>query len=414
MTEAGARINSLEPHPFQQAVVRMLRDDEPEVWEWFASDGQLARHSEAVRMDLLKSTYRIEPASDEALYADGAAVLDALGVDAPLTFYQYQGGETMNASLAYLPGELHVVFTGPVSTRLSGSHRRALIAHEAGHFLLNERWDGQYLCAERVLDALAADPSADPVHAATSRRFDLFGEVFCDRAARSVCDELVDVVSMLLAVETSLENVSGESFLRQVEEVFAGGPVAAAGLTHPETYIRARALQLWQDQGPACEAEVERMLRGPLALESLDLLSQKRVATLTRRLIRSILSWAWLQTDATLAHAKLFFDDFQPPLPEGPKDHTLAADLATDDERLKEYYAYVLLDFVAVERELERAPLAAALTLAGELGLAETFEPIAARELRLSTKQIAATRHEAGEILARPARELAEDDDADR
>lgn len=402
VTEAGVRTNSLEPHPFQQAVVRMLREDEPEIWEWFASDGQLARHSEAVRMDLLKSTYRIEPGSDEALYADGAGVLETLGLDAPLTFYQYPGGEAMNASLAYLPGQLHVVLTGPVSTRLASVSRRALIAHEAGHFLLNERWDGQYLTASRVLEALAWDPSAEPVHAATARRFDLFGEVFCDRVSRSVCQELSDVVAMLVAVETSLENVSGESFLRQVEEVFAGGPVAAEGLTHPETYIRARALQLWDRQDPACQAEIERMLRGPLALESLDLLSQKRVATLTRRLIRSMLSWAWMQTDATLSHARLFFEDFQAPLPEAPRDQTLATDLASDDERLQEYYAYVLLDFVAVERELDRAPLAAALTLAGELGFGETFEAVAAKELKLTARQIAKTRQGAGDILARP------------
>ena len=69
---------------------------------------------------------------------------------------------------------------------------------------------------------------------------------------------------------------------------------------------------LWAEKGDDAEADIARMIEGPLALDRLDLLGQKKVADQTRRLLDHLLSPRWFQSEATLAHARLFFDDFEP------------------------------------------------------------------------------------------------------
>ena len=44
-------------------------------------------------------------------------------------------------------------------------------------------------------------------------------------------------------METGLSEVSAESYLRQADEIFSAGRTQANQLTHPEPYIRARALK---------------------------------------------------------------------------------------------------------------------------------------------------------------------------
>jgi hypothetical protein len=98
-----------------------------------------------------------------------------------------------------------------------------------------------------------------------------------------------------------------------------------------------------------------------------------------------------MRTESILAHARLFFDNYVAPEREqrgGLHDSRLRNDLNTDDPQLQDYYCYVLLDFVTADRDLEELPLAAALTLAEELGLKERFAGIARKELRLRAKQL--------------------------
>ena len=116
------------------------------------------------------------------------------------------------------------------------------------------------------------------------------------------------------------------------------------------------------------------------------MLGQEHVAALTRRLIDVALAPAWMQTDTVLAHARLFFDGYTPPLPTHA-DAALSEDLKTDDKGLKEYFCFVLLDLVAADRELEDLPLAAGMKLAEGWGLKTAFTEIARRELRLQKKQ---------------------------
>ncbi len=148
------------------------------------------------------------------------------------------------------------------------------------------------------------------------------------------------------------------------------------------------------------DRKIEEMLEGRPVLNNLDLLAQRKVAGLTRRLLDVLLSHRWMQTELVLAHARLFFADYAPP-EDILVDRSLAEDIRTDDPPMQDYYGYVLLDFVTADRDLEELPLAAALLLAETLGMKDRFIGIAKRELRLRKKQLETIDQDKEKLLAK-------------
>ena len=385
----------LEPLVYHVQMVRHLQACEPELWAWFAGDRVREQENQAIRLDLLKTTYRIERDANAALYTAADGVAAALGLNVPVTFYQAQNAAGLNASLPYLPGEAHVVLVGPILTVLNDLELRGVLGHELTHFMLLDRWR-DYLIAAQLLSAMTHDVAAHPSHLASSRRFNLYTEVFCDRGSYLATGNLGATVGALVKTGTGIGDVSAESYLRQTEEIFQKGTPRAEGVTHPETFIRCKALQLWAERPNSAGAEIKAVIEGPRSLEELDLLGQQDVSDITRRLIGTFLRYPWLHTDSVLAHARLFFEDFQP----STADRIAAADLAGKSEKLRDYYCYVLLDFATADRDLEEAPLAAALLLSDELGLGDRFLQLAAKELNLRKKQMQKLEAEAGRIVA--------------
>ena len=94
---AEATVQSLRPLAYQRAIADYLRAEEPGIWEWFSSNRFREKHAEQVRLDLLKSTYRLEREGHGELYATADEVRSALGLGIPLTIYQApaaEGGRT--------------------------------------------------------------------------------------------------------------------------------------------------------------------------------------------------------------------------------------------------------------------------------------------------------------------------------
>ena len=139
------------------------------------------------------------------------------------------------------------------------------------------------------------------------------------------------------------------------------------------------------------------MIEGTSALEELDLIGQKRLASATRRLLECLLRPKWFQTPATLGHAKLFFGDFQP---ANIADLALGEGLKFGVSRLREYLCYVLLDFAKADPDLDDMPLAAALELSRKLDLDAQFEKLAAKELKMKVRDVRRIKEQAAEMLA--------------
>ncbi len=382
-----------QPLPYHSAICDYLKSEEPQIWEWYASNRVQKEQTEALRFDLLKSTYRIDREAQPDIYDVADQVAKQLSLQVPVTIYQAQNPEGINASLAYTPGEAHIILHGPIISKLSADELRALLAHELGHMLLYTAWDGELLIAEQVLSAMTHDRDADTPHFTSARLFGLYTEVFCDRVALDIVGSPLDVISMLVKVSTGLDEVDPKSYLKQADEILSKGPIKTEGISHPEAYIRAHVLQLWHDKGSDASARISELIEGRPALDELDLTAQVRVMGVTRQLLDTLLAPKWLQTDVVLAHARLFFDDFEvPPTLATPetkaKNNGLRSQIEAGDEALQNYYCYVLLDFAYADRDLEEAPLAHAISIADSIGLEKKFCGIAAKELRLRKKQL--------------------------
>jgi hypothetical protein len=399
----------LAPLPFQQAMVDYFRREEADLWKWFRDERATEQARDAVRMDLLKTAYRIERGSQSGLYESADETAKRLSLDVPITIYQAQNAVGLNAALAYIPGEAHVVFCGPILDNLDQHELRALLGHELAHFALWEAAGGDYLIADQILAAMTADRRAEPVHLNTARRCALYGEIFCDRGALLAGRDLGAAVSMLVKVETGLKQVSSQDYLRQADEIFAGGEIKTDGVTHPEAFLRARALQRWAEDPASADGEVQRMIEGPLSLDDADLLNQQRIAALTRQLIDALIAPSWFHSDAVLAHARMFFSDYTPATGGGDgaaqDSGELKAAVADSGAELADYFCYVMLDFVTADRQLEEAPLAAAVELGRQLGWHERFAEIAQKELRMRKKQFELVVENMAQILRQAAEE---------
>lgn len=391
----------LSPLPFHRELVAWLQENEREQWAWFSSTEFMAEHAATTRLELLKSCYRFERADHGDLYTLAEDVRGRLGLGAPVTLYQAQAAQAMNASLCYVPGEVHLVLEGPLRATLSEDELRTILAHELMHYLLWSRGDGAMLVADQMLSAMAGHSRGEPSHVETARLFRLYLEIHCDRAALAVCPDPLVGVSALVKVQTGLADAQGESYLRQSEEIFGAAEVKTEGLTHPESFVRARALKLWADRGPAAEEEISRMVEGPLDLGALSLLGQERLTRLTRRLLEEFFAVAWLRTEALVAHARLFFPDFEPAgrLAEtNPASRPQSLGAGTATEATRKYLCFVLLDLATVDRSLEQQPLGAALRLATALGLEDEFLSVATEELTLSKRALGKLRKDAARL----------------
>ena len=387
--------HNLEPLPYHVELRDYLKSQERELWNWFASAQAQADYTENLRMELLKSTYRLDGETHPQLHESVEEAKARLDLDIPVTLYQGQGGG-LNASLFYMPGEGHVVFYGPMLSLLNAEELTSVVGHELAHYHLWGRDHGEFHIADRLLHSVASDPRAAASHEQTARRYQLYTEIFADRGSVCVTNALDPVISSLVKIETGLAQVSAPAYLKQAEEIFAKGNVATEGVSHPEAFIRARALALWHDQQDGATERIGEMIEGAAALEELDLIGQARLVSATRRLIEALLRPKWIQTPAVLGHAKLFFDNFE------PGNGSMALDgLKFNDARLREYLCYVLLDFATADPELDQLPLAAALELSRQLDLEAQFEKVTAKELKMRVRDVRKIKDQAAEMLAK-------------
>jgi hypothetical protein len=190
------------------------------------------------------------------------------------------------------------------------------------------------------------------------------------------------------------------SYLKQAEEIFANGSAGTEEVSHPEAFIRARALTLWRDHAEGSAAAIADMIEGAAALEELDIIGQRRLAGATRKLIENLLRPKWFQTPATLGHAKMFFSNFKPAT--GVEAMVSSGEgFNLKDAKTRDYLCYVLLDFAKADPDLEEIPLAAAVTMSRQLDMEEHFEKLAVKELKMKARDMRRIKEQAAEMLAK-------------
>ncbi len=391
----------LEIPSYHRAMAGLLRREEPGVWRWLEGAQTRAEHYNACRLNLLKTTVRLDPEGQPELHATLRELLEKLEQRVPATLYQSQadslGSGLSNAGLLYVPGEVHIIFSGPLLSLLDPTEIRAVLAHELAHFVLLECDGGTYQTASRLIDMSADHPAARNVHLNSARAWSLQTEIFADRVALQLTGDLHICVSSLVKIHTGVPQVHAAGYLRQAEEIFEGSAVQSQGLTHPELFIRARALQLFAAQGPGCEAAVSGLVKSGQDLDGLDWLDQDGLTAVTRRFWLQLLSPSWLRTPALVAHARLFFPDLVWP---APADAEIWAEIKNLAPALREYFLWLLGDVIAVERELEDMPTAVALWVATQLDLETEMEQLLKREFKITARDLKKLKKNAPAMIA--------------
>lgn len=390
----GLSESTLLAPPYLEALALYLQTEEPETWAWFDSTQAQTDYADALRLDLLKQTYRLDAVAHPDLFVALEEAKAKLGVTVPVTIYQSQRNRELNAALFFLPDEAHIVFEGDVLRLLDPAELRGVLGHELAHFVLWSGSERRFFITDRIMQAMAHEPRAESSHIESARLLRLYTEIFADRGALQVTADPTAVVSGLVKMQTGLAQIDAASYGRQAEEVFAKSKVRTEELSHPEAFIRARATMLWAGDREKIEPEVTRMIEGAPSLDKLDLLGQQRVTRLTRAWLHTYLQPDWIRTDAVRGHARMFFPEFEFKAEVSAEKDSLV-ELRDAALSVRDYFCFLLLDFCAVDPELELEPLREAFRLAGEFGWDARLESLAVKELKLKKRDVQKLRAEA-------------------
>ena len=124
----------LEPLPYHVELRDYLKKHERELWDWFASARAKADYTDNLKLDLLKSTYRLDAAGHPELFQAAEEAKARLELDIPVTLYQAQSSPQLNAALYFIPGEGHVVFSGPVLSLLTADELKSVVGRDLKEF----------------------------------------------------------------------------------------------------------------------------------------------------------------------------------------------------------------------------------------------------------------------------------------
>lgn len=383
MGDESITVPALEPLGYHRLIVEHLREHEREIWAWGSSQQTREEQVQEMRAYLLRETYRIEAAAHPEVHEDIAAVLAKLEIDAPATLYQASDG-AMNAALCFVPGEIHLLFHGPVLEKLSRDERVALLGHELAHYRLWSIEGGAYYSATTILDHALAYPGASPSHIETARLFRLHTELYADRGGAVAAGAPAPAIATLVKTMTGLSAVDPDAYLRQAAEAEADAR-ASQGETHPEIFLRAQALDKWWRGDPEADAWIERRIRGPLSVAALDLPRQHDATAITRRFLTRLATDPVADAEASANLLHRFFPDWQPGEP-AIEDSALSG--GRIDGSFRDYLVALSLDVAMADPDSRDAMLTAGARLSSIYDGTEAFKAALKRDLKFTKTAI--------------------------
>ena len=358
-------------------------------WDFFAAANTRKDQLQQFKLDLLKNSYKFDPASDSHIYEKVNLAKEKLGMpQLPVFVYQAQYADEVNASIVFIDGEAHIVFSGKITQLLTDDELLAVLAHELTHIKLYTMMEGDLEIADRIITAIANHHNTEPAYFETARLFRLYTEIFCDRGAYTVTSNTGQIITSLVKIATGLETVNAEAYLKQAEEIFtAEKTIRANTITHPENFIRARAIQLWHDHHEEADKEISKMIEGLINVDALDIFKQQQLTTLTQKFLQLLLKPKWFQTVLTQSQLKQFSKDFK--LDEqAVLEEKLVNEISDAHSSIKDYLCYLMIDFILIDPALEIVPFGWAFQFAEDIKLKDAFDAIIKKELKFSDKKL--------------------------
>ncbi|MFM2358023.1 MAG: hypothetical protein RLY16_15 [Bacteroidota bacterium] len=365
-------------------------------WEYFSTPSNKELQLQQFKTELLKNTYQFDTTADAYIYDKVNLAKEKLGLQTlPVTVYQSQYSEELNASIVYLNQEAHIVFSGPITKLLDEAELQAVIAHELTHVKLYTMLGGELEIADRIITAIANHRNSEAAHYETARLFRLYTEIFCDRGAYLVTGNIDPVISSLVKASTGLERVSAAAYIKQTDEILNGEKsLKTAGISHPENYIRTAAIRWFANDAATADEQIKGLMEGVVELDQLDIFGQQSLQQLTQNILQLLLKPKWMRSTLLMGLAKNYFPDFTL-----RDNYLLTADLIQllekQHDSIKDYACFILLDFALADAALEEIPMGWAFQLAEDLQLKTFFDAVIKKEMKLSDKRLQQYRQKA-------------------
>lgn len=378
----------LHPLPYHQQIARYFQSRYSAVWASFDAARRAEIRRSEVELKLLKTSFRLSETDHPGLYEAVARARSILGLEQPIILYQSNRAHQDNAAMFFTEKEGHLQFEGEILKVLRPEEIAAVIGHEAGHYKLWTLDDGRYHTTSRILDTIKAQGDLHPSLKESCRLFQLYTEIYCDRAGASVAGSAEPMVSALVRLAAGEVIVSAADYIAQAEEIFRrSGAECSHGDTHPERFIRARAVARWFGRDMArpegeLDRLIEQMIGGRKGLNEIDAVARDRLADWTRTILRHLdESVREVRTTGWQKH----FDRFQPgdgnPPGEGsPTLEGIREGLAGESGTIRDYFVFLLMDFAAVDPSVEKFMTQCKET-AVLLGLECRFDELVQRDL---------------------------------
>lgn len=376
----------LQPLPYHYQLVQYFQTRYPAVWQSFHAAHKAVNRRTDIELNLLKTSVRLPEADNPALYEVVERARQLLEVEQPIILYQSHRGHQDNASMHYTEEQGHLKFEGEILSSLRQEEIAALIGHEVGHYKLWATDNGDHRTCARLLETMNA---ARDVHSSlqeSHRIAQLYTEIFCDRAGAMVAGRLEPMVSALVRVGAGDVMVTAEDYIAQVEEIYQkSADECSHGQTHPECFIRARALSRWvrDEQGEeAVNRLIKEMIEGRKELGRLDAVARDRLTGWTQRIVRNLSDRVRVPQDGAWSRHR---ERFLPLHPANPADENsdlreICQGLVWESETVRDYFVFLLMDFAVVDPSVKEA-MKLCKDAAIALGLGARFDLLTQRNL---------------------------------
>lgn len=367
-------------------------------WDWFSNVNYVKEEIATFKQALLKHTYRLSPDSEANIYKLIEQAKTELGIQKNVIVYQELNSFESNARVFDISDdsnqEINIIISGKLLSMLTQQELLAVFAHELSHIVFYQLDNGDYDVTSRIIRSIANDPRSSDVMLETARLYQLYIELFCDRGALQVVKNMDTVIEALVKVGTGLNKVSAKNYLKQAHEIFSQadqtGKTGSNHHSHPEIFIRARALEIVQNKED--DTMISALIDANWSMNKLDMFKQASLYETSKTIIQLITKPKWMQTEIILSMCRQYFPKYS--FASGVDAEKLVIDKALEawfdnvDDTIREYFSYVMLDFCHVDSQLDIAPIGHVFQIAEALNFHKTFRQILRKERKMTVKKL--------------------------